>query len=167
MLAQREHGRASRGAQDRMPKKISLKDVTADNWEAVVDLELDPDQEDLVASNLYSVAESHYDPDARPRAVYAGKRVVGFLMYDVQPTKGKSREASIYRFMIDRKHQGKGYGRAALSKVLDEIRAIPGVKRVSIGYMPENSVAGPFYASFGFKEVGRDRDGEVIAKLKL
>jgi diamine N-acetyltransferase len=150
-----------------MTKKISLKDVTADNWEAVVDLELDPDQEDLVASNLYSVAESHYDPDARPRAVYAGKRVVGFLMYDVQPAKGKSREASIYRFMIDRKHQGKGYGRAALSEALEEIRAIPGVKRVSIGYMPENPVAGPFYASFGFKEVGRDRDGEVIAKLKL
>lgn len=150
-----------------MPKKIRLKDVTADNWEAVADLELDPAQEDLVASNLYSVAESHYDPDARPRAVYAGKRVVGFLMYDVQPAEGKSREASIYRFMIDRKHQGKGYGRAALSKALEEIRAIPGVKRVSIGYMPENPVAGPFYASFGFKEVGRDRDGEVIAKLKL
>jgi diamine N-acetyltransferase len=150
-----------------MAKKIRLKDVTADNWEAVVDLELDSAQEDLVASNLYSVAESHYDPDARPRAVYAGKRVVGFLMYDVQPAKGKSREASIYRFMIDRRHQGKGYGRAALSKALEEIRAIPGVKRVSIGYMPENPVAGPFYASFGFKEVGRDRDGEVIAKLKL
>jgi diamine N-acetyltransferase len=150
-----------------MPKKIRLKDVTADNWEAVADLELDADQEDLVASNLYSIAESHYDPDARPRAVYAGKRVVGFLMYDVQPAKGKSHEASIYRFMIDRKHQGKGYGRAALSKALEEIKAIPGVKRVSIGYMPENPVAGPFYASFGFKEVGRDRDGEVIAKLKL
>jgi diamine N-acetyltransferase len=150
-----------------MAKKISLKDVTADNWEEVADLELDADQEDLVASNLYSVAESHYDPDARPRAIYAGKRVVGFLMYDVQRTKGKAREASIYRFMIDRKYQGKGYGRAALSKALEEIKAIPHVERVSISYMPENPVAGPFYASFGFKEVGRDRDGEVIAKLKL
>jgi diamine N-acetyltransferase len=150
-----------------MARKISLKDVTADNWEAVADLELDSAQEDLVASNLYSIAESHYDPDARPRAIYAGKRVVGFLMYDVQRTKGKLREASIYRFMIDRKHQGKGYGRAALNKALEEIRAIPHVKRISISYMPENPVAGPFYASFGFKEVGRDRDGEVIAKLKL
>jgi GNAT superfamily N-acetyltransferase len=35
-------------------------------------------------------------------------------------------EASIYRFMIDRKHQGKGYSRAALSKALEEIRAIRG-----------------------------------------
>lgn len=33
--------------------------------------------------------------------------------------------------------------------------------------MPENPVAKPFYASFGFVEVGRDRDGEMIAVLKL
>jgi diamine N-acetyltransferase len=85
----------------------------------------------------------------------------------VQKTKGKAQEASIYRFMIDRKHQGKGYGRAALSKALEETREIPGVDRISIRYMPENPVAKPFYASFGFVEVRGDRDGEVIAVLKL
>jgi diamine N-acetyltransferase len=152
---------------DGTDKKVRLKDITADNWEAVADLELDANQQDLVASNLYSIAESHYDPDARPRAVYAGKRAVGFLMYDVQKGRGKALIASIYRFMIDRKHQGKGYGRVALGKALDEIRAIRRVKKVSIRYMPENPVAGPFYASFGFREIGKDRDGEVIAELKL
>ena len=145
-----------------MRDDVRLKDVTEDNWRAVIDLKLDPEQEDLVASNLYSIAESRFDPDARPRAVYAGKRVVGFLMYDVQ-----SRKASIYRFMIDRKHQGKGYGRAALSKALDEIRAIPKIRTVSIRYMPDNPVAKPFYASFGFVEVGKDEDGEIIADLTL
>jgi diamine N-acetyltransferase len=150
-----------------MSDKVKLKKVNADNWEAVVELELGADQEDLVANNLYSVAEAQFNPDARPRAVYVGKRVVGFLMYDLQKKKGKAQEASIYRFMIDRKYQGKGYGRAALSKALEEIRAIPGVNRISIRYMPENPVAKPFYASFGFVEAGRDRDGEVIAVLKL
>jgi hypothetical protein len=34
--------------------------------------------------------------------------------------------------------------------------------------MPKNPVAKPFYASFDFVEMGgRDRDGEVIAVLKL
>lgn len=145
-----------------MRNKVSLKAVTADNWEALADLELDAGQQDLVASNLYSIAEAQFDPDARPRAVYAGKRAVGFLMYDASRAR-----ASIYRFMIDRKHQGKGYGRAALEKALDEIRAVPGVKSISIRYMAENPVAGPFYGSFGFVEVGKDRDGEVIAELKL
>jgi diamine N-acetyltransferase len=151
-----------------MSDNIKIKKVTSHNWEAVVKLELDVDQQDLVASNLYSVAEAKFDRDARPRAVYAGKRVVGFLMYDVHKTKGKTtKKASIYRFMIDRKHQGKGYGRAALRKTLEEIRSIPGVNRISICYMPENPVAKPFYASYGFVEVGMDRDGEMIAVLKL
>ena len=145
-----------------MRDDVKLNDITEDNWRAVIALKLDAEQEDLVASNLYSIAESRFDPDARPRAVYAGKRIVGFLMYDVQ-----SRKASIYRFMIDRKHQDKGYGRAALNHALDEIKAIPRMKKISIGYMPDNPVAKPFYASFGFVEVGKDEDGEVIAELAL
>jgi diamine N-acetyltransferase len=150
-----------------MSGKIKLKDVTARNWRAVARLKLAEGQEDLVASNLYSIAQSKFDPNARPRAVYAGSELVGFLMYDVWETKQKTREASIYRFMIDRRHQGKGYGRAALARALDEIKAVPAVRKVSIGYMPDNPVAKPFYASFGFVEVGRDEDGEINAELKL
>ena len=88
-------------------------------------------------------------------------------MYDVPEVEDEPREASIYRFMIDKEHQGKGYGRAALTKALDEIRAIPGIGKISICYMPDNPVAKPFYASFGFVEVGLDEDGEMIAELEL
>lgn len=150
--------RGQRGARD----DVTLQTVTARNWRAVAALRLDPEQEDLVASNLYSIAEAQFDSDARPRAVYAGKRLVGFLMYDVQKTR-----ATIYRFMIDRKYQGEGYGRAALSRALDEIRAIPAVKKVSIGYVAENPTTKPFYGSFGFVEVAKDEDGEIIAELAL
>ena len=150
-----------------MGKKVRLAEVTAGNWRAVARLRLSPDQQDLVASNIYSIAESKFDRSARPRAVYAGKRVVGFLMYDVSRTKGKSCKALIYRFMIDAAQQGKGYGRAALAAALDEIRAIPRIKKVTISYMPDNPVAGPFYASFGFVEVGEDEDGEMIAVLRF
>jgi diamine N-acetyltransferase len=145
-----------------MSENVELKDVTADNWDAVADLELAPEQEDLVASNLYSIAQSKFDPDARPRAIYAGDRLVGFLMYDVRQTR-----ASIYRFMIDRKYQGRGYGRVALQKAIDEIRAIPEMKTISILYMPDNPVARPFYGSFGFVESHTDEDGEVVAELTL
>jgi diamine N-acetyltransferase len=103
----------------------------------------------------------------RPRAVYADKHIMGFLMYDVQKKKGKAQKASIYNFMIDWKHQDKGYGRAALSKALEEIRALPGMNRISIRYMPENPIAKPFYIIFSFVDVGWDRDGHVIAVLKL
>ena len=41
------------------------------------------------------------------------------------------------------------------------------MRKVSISYMPDNPVAKPFYASFGFVEVGMDEDGEMIAELAL
>jgi diamine N-acetyltransferase len=150
-----------------MLEDIELKDVTAENRQAIAGLSLGPDQEDLVASNAESLHEARSDPGARPRAVYAGGRAVGFLMYDAGEPADEPREALIYRFMIDRKHQGKGYGRAALAKALDEIRAIPGVKTISISYMPDNPAAKSFYASFGFVEAGMDEDGEMIAELAL
>lgn len=148
-----------------MRERVELRDVTGKNWRAVIGLKLHPEQEDLVASNLYSIAEAQFDPEARPRAVYAGGRAVGFLMYDVHQRKDKSWRASIYRFMIDREHQRKGYGRAALSQALDEMRAIPNIATIRIRYMANNPVAKPFYGSFGFVEVGKDEDGEIIAEL--
>ncbi len=150
-----------------MRDDVELRDVTADNWQAVASLELDPEQEHLVATNAESLVEARSDPDARPRVIYAGEGIVGFLMYDAGRPTDDPREALIYRFMIDRTYQGEGYGRAALAKALDEIRSIPGVTRIFISYMPGNPVAKPFYESFGFREVGTDEDGELIAELAL
>lgn len=150
-----------------MSDTIELRDVTARNWRTVAALELAPEQQGLLASNLYSIAQSKFDPDARPRAIYAGDVVVGFLMYDVEKQDDGSYEASIYRFMVDRRHQGKGYGRAALGRALDEIRAIPAIRKVSIVYLAKNAVAKSFYASFGFVEVERDKHGEIVAELSL
>jgi diamine N-acetyltransferase len=150
-----------------MRTDVRLEDVTAANAHAVAALELAPSQEDLVASNAESLDDAKSDPRARPRAVYAGRRLVGFLMYDVPKPGGKSRNATIYRFMIDRRQQGKGYGRAALAAALAEIRSVPQVRAITICYMPENPVAKDFYASFGFVESGLDEDGEMVAELAL
>lgn len=147
-----------------MARIVKLKPVTRRNWEAVADLTLTPGQRGLVASNIYSLAESKFDPRAQPRAIYAGKRVVGFLMYDV--ARG-GKKALIYRFMIDRACQGKGYGRAALAEAIKEIAKISAVTKISICYMAGNRAAKAFYAGFGFRETGRDADGEVIAELEL
>ncbi len=151
-----------------MPEPIRLEDVTAANWRAVTRLELSEDQQRFVASNVYSLAQSKFEPEARPRAIYAGDAVVGFIMYDIDVEDGAP-EAVIYRFMIDHRHQRKGYGRAALGLVVEELRDIPGLKKISISYLRDNPAAKSFYASFGFVERkgGDDRWGEVHAELVL
>jgi diamine N-acetyltransferase len=149
-----------------MPDPVTLRDVTAENWRAVTRLELADDQKKLVASNVYSLAQSKFEPDAHPRAVYVGETLVGFIMYDVT---AEDAEAFIYRFMIDREHQRKGYGRAALARAIEEIRQMPGITSIGISYMKDNLVAKDFYASFGFVESPDDGNkwGEMHAELKL
>jgi diamine N-acetyltransferase len=144
-------------------EKVTLQSITAANRAAVEALELAAGQEDLVATNLESLEEADEDPCARPRAIYADDRLVGFLMYDT-PDEGL---VTIYRFMIDRREQGKGYGRRALVVALEEIRAMGGAREVSICYMPENVGARHLYRSAGFDEVDVDEDGEIIALLPL
>ncbi|MER9328706.1 GNAT family N-acetyltransferase [Mesorhizobium sp. M0488] len=142
--------------------EIRLVAVTEANRALVEALKLAPGQMDFVASNADSLAEAETDEDARPRVVMAGDRVVGFLMYDASEDV-----ALIYRFMIDRAHQGKGYGRAALREVLGEIGNLGHVRQVSIGYEPENEAVRQLYGAAGFLEQGLDEDGEMIAVMPV
>jgi diamine N-acetyltransferase len=146
---------------------VTLKDVTAENREAVIALELADDQKDLVSTNAESLDDASWNHDARPRAIYAGDTLVGFLMYDAPDDADAPETATIYRFMIDKAHQHKGYGRAALQCAIDEIRQVPGIRKVLILYMPGNDIARQFYASLGFVEVDEDEDGEMVAELVL
>ena len=150
-----------------MARKVKLRDVTAENWKAVVKLAVAIDQQEFVASNAYSIAQSKFESFVVPKAIYAGKRPVGFIMWEASKVKGKANEYSISRLMIDRHHQRKGYGRAALESAIDEIKNNSRAKRITICYVPENLVSKRFYGSFGFEEVEIDEDGEMIAQLVI
>ena len=144
---------------------ITLRPVTADNFDEVACLPLLAHQRAYLASNAYSMAEASFFPHLVTRAVYAGERPVGFMMY-AKPAPGEaSGEFGIWRFMISSDHQGKGYGRQALALLLTEMRACAGLRRISISYLPQNEPARRFYASFGFHETTIDDDGEMVAVL--
>lgn len=142
---------------------VVLEPVSDRNRQAILALELLPGQQDFVASNADSLEEAGEDGDAVPRAIVADGRVVGFLMYDAS----NDDEANIYRFMIDRREQGRGLGRAGIAAALGEIEGLAHVRKVSICYEPANTAAKQLYASFGFVEQGLDEDGEMIAGLDL
>jgi diamine N-acetyltransferase len=142
---------------------ISLREVTNENWRAIVRLEPGGDQQ-FVAANVYSLAEARVNPDWTPLAIYVDDEPVGFLMYGQDPDDG---QFWIIRMMVDAAQQGNGYGRAALHLVLDRLRAEPGCDSVMIGWVPENVVAGRLYESFGFRKLDDMVDGEIVARLDL
>lgn len=145
-------------------RPVALEPVGKGNRAAILALELLPEQQGYVASNAESLAEAKQDDEAIARAVVAAGRVVGFLMYSAPEDDD---EAIIYRFMIDRREQGRGFGRAAVAKALEEIAKLGHIRRVAICYEPENEAARRLYAGFGFIEQGLDEDDEMIAVLEL
>ena len=60
----------------------------------------------------------------------------------------------IWRFMIDKNHQKKGFGKEALRLVLEYISTFPcgKAKYCWLSYEPENKAAKALYSSFGFEE---------------
>jgi diamine N-acetyltransferase len=144
--------------------KVSLQRITKENYEAVCELDVTKAQEDYVACNMWSLVESTYNEGYETRAVYSNEEPVGFFMW----VKESTSKMSIWRFMIDQKHQQKSIGRTALDLALQEIKQVEGIKEIEICYNPINPVAKNFYSSFGFVEVGMDEDDEdMLAVIKL
>lgn len=141
--------------QSSQPMNISLRPVTAENWRTCIRLQVSDDQKEYVAPNLYSLAESRFEPTCVPLAIYAGEEMVGFVMYDAS-------DYHIARFMIDLHHQGKGYGRAAMQALLaqfEEERAHP---VASLSFVPGNLAAERLYESVGFCKTGEMDGGELV-----
>jgi diamine N-acetyltransferase len=147
--------------------EISIKPVDKNNWEEIAELKVLNSQTEFVASNLYSLAEAAYEESGVPLGIFNGKEAVGFIMYESLAYEGKAGEYSIFRFMIAEEHQNKGYGRIALQKTISIISSLSDCKRITICYMPNNSVAKEFYESVGFSEVGLHEHGEILAEIKI
>lgn len=145
---------------------VTLEAVTIDNFEALMDMELPPEQARYLASNAYSIAQAHYYPDWRPRAIYCDGVPAGFALYDISGNDEPGHYA-IYRLMVDHPRQNSGIGRRALELLLAEIRAHADAQRITICYKPDNATAQRFYASLGFKETGIDELGEMVAEIRL
>lgn len=147
--------------------KITLRKITLENLDDVVDLRLLDHQKDYLASNSYSIAEASLDPALRTHAIYGDERVIGFVLYCTpQERDSEPGTYGIWRFMIDADLQGRGYGRQALELVLREICSDPSARSIHICYKPDNDAAKRFYASLGFEEVGLEPGtGEMDAAV--
>ncbi len=150
-----------------MTRTLQLRDITRENFDAVACLEVHEHQRGFLASNSYSIAQASFDPALRTRAIYSDGEPVGFAMY-CMPEADDDEPGCYYiwRFMIDRAFQGKGYGRIAMALLLEEISGNADAFQIFISYKPENDMAKVFYASFGFVEQGIDPDnGEMVAVI--
>lgn len=148
-----------------MSETITLREVTKENLRDVLMLRVAPEQERFVASNAISIAQAHFDPEiAWFRAIYADETPVGFLMLHDEPAAATY---FLWRFMIDHRYQGLGYGRRALDLLLEHVRARPGATAVTLSHVPGEGNPAPFYERMGFAYTGEVDEGELIMRRDL
>ncbi|MDO0887721.1 MULTISPECIES: GNAT family N-acetyltransferase [Acinetobacter calcoaceticus/baumannii complex] len=146
---------------------ISLKDLDRENWIRCARLSLDESQKDYVAPNVYSIAESKVEEHYCPRVICFNDEVVGFLMYCVEIDPPDETLFWLFRFMIDKNSQAKGYGTKLLQIAIDEMAA-KGAKRIRTMYKSSNYVTGKLYKKMGFRETGEyDECGDIILELNI
>ena len=140
---------------------INLKNLNRENWILCAKLSLDEYQKDYVAPNVYSIAESKVEEHYCPRVICSNDRVIGFLMYCVEVDPPDETLFWLFRFMIGKDHQAKGYGTKALQMAIDEIAA-KGAKRIRTMYKSSNYVAGNFIKKRVFKKLENMMSVEIL-----
>lgn len=143
---------------------VTLREITRDNWEQCIDLRVNKEQQQFVASNLYSIAEVQFLPDFKALAIYTDETMVGFVMFGLDED---DHNYWIYRLMVDENHQGKGYGKAALLQVIERLKEKPDCNEIIVGYKPENIEAEKTYLKAGFQPKGMAPWGEKLVHLKV
>ncbi len=152
--------------------QITLKKVNRLNLRAILQLDVKPEQKSLVASNAVSIAEAYFNKDAWFRAIYADSKPIGFVMISDTSLKYRNNSKHIpnyflWRFMIDKKYQGKGYGKEAMNLIIDHIKKRPNAKEFLLSHSKADGNAGSFYEKCGFEYTGKEISDELVMRLKL
>ena len=158
---------------------MELRKINIDNIWKITKLKVLPEQEDFVATNVESILEAYAAIEsgytALPFGLYEGGEPVGFVMIGYDTVDGEEDPEiargnyCLWRFMIDAKQQGRGYGKAGLNAALRYIRTKPcgPAEYIWLSYEPDNKRAKALYESFGFRENGEICGDEIVSVCRI
>ena len=148
--------------------QAELRTIDNNNIEECTALRVTEEQAQYIASNKNSLKEADDNPTvARPFAIYVDNTMVGFTMFAFdEDYEDPNDRYWLWRFMIDKDLQGRGYGRAALKAVIDYFKD-HGVGYIKLSTKESNIQAISLYHKFGFRENGEMNNEEVVLQLDL
>lgn len=142
--------------------QVTLRDITEFNLIEVMKLEVHDSQKKCVAPNSVSIAQGHYSKTAWFKGIYLKEEPVGFVMLDLDEEKP---EYFLWRFMIDARYQGKGYGKEAMEMVIDYVQTLPKAQELLTSCVPGDEGPKAFYEKLGFIATGELIDDEVLLRF--
>ena len=159
---------------------LELKKINRNNIGEILKLEVFDNQKSFVATNNSSIIEAYIAITENNHVftfgIYKDDTPIGFLMigFDVNTDdEGVPRIAkgnyNIWRFMIDKKFQGKRFGKKAMDLALEFVKTFPcgTAKYCWLSYESDNDVARKLYKSVGFVETEEKGGEEIVPILEL
>ena len=146
--------------------RIELKPVDQYNKSDCIRLKVTKAQSEYIASNESSLeAAEEYSDVARPFVIYSDGIAVGFTMFAFEPDyEDPDDRYWLWRFMIDEKYQGQGYGKEALKHIISYFKE-NGAGNIRLSTKESNVNAIHLYQSFGFAPNGDVNDGEIVFEV--
>ena len=144
--------------------KVTLREITADTVRVICSLSVREEQRKFVAPNAVSIAQAYFSKHAWFRAIYADETPVGFLMLEDQSEKP---EYYLWRFMIDARYQGMGFGCRALKLLIEHVRARPNATELLTSVHQAEGGPEGFYERMGFELTGEWEESEAMMRLRL
>ncbi|CYU34913.1 GNAT family N-acetyltransferase [Streptococcus suis] len=132
---------------------IRLELVNKDNFEAVLQVQLAPEDQRRVASVEYSLAQAwlyREDGHLLPYAVKSGQKVVGFVLLSIQEDKSYY----VWRLLIDKKYQNRGHGKEVIRQILVLAKEDTLCQKVTMNYVIGNHKMRYILEKLGFQSVG-------------
>lgn len=140
---------------------IHLVDISPEigTWE----LEVEESQKNYVASVLVILGRAYVFRNYRSRAfwIYNDDSAVGMGLYYDCPER---ESYDFCQILIDKHFQRRGYGKAAVKLVLDEMRKDGKFNKVTLNYVEGNDASRKLFEQFGFHEIEKEYD-EIVMEM--
>ncbi|MDO4272228.1 MAG: GNAT family N-acetyltransferase [Eubacteriales bacterium] len=142
---------------------LHFEPVCPENRKEIEELELYPEQSGFIESVPECLAEAEEFSQWRTVGIYDGDILVGFSMYGYFNEPLPEGRLWLDRLLIDKRHQGKGYGKAAVLSLLERLQKEYNCKKVYLSVYGDNKTAIALYQRAGFYFTGEyDTKGEKI-----
>ncbi|NDO45930.1 GNAT family N-acetyltransferase [Clostridium sp. MD294] len=142
---------------------IHFEAITPKNRQSVENLCLFPEQVNFIESTIDCLKEADEVPQWKPVAIYDECNLIGFAMYGYFDELSNCGELWLDRFLIDKKYQKKGYGKIAISALIQKITKEYHCKKIHLSVYDINKTAIHIYKEIGFYFNGKfDTKGEKI-----
>lgn len=147
---------------------LHFEAIALENRRQLEELELFPEQSGYIESVKECLFEADADKKWRPVGIYNDQTLIGFAMYACFQEPSAGSQVWLDRLLIDKNHQGKGYGKAAVVALIDRLSKEYNCRRIYLSVYANNQAAIHLYKEIGFYFNGEhDVNGEDVMVYRL